>query len=70
MGPINNSLFIRTNISNDNIGFEEIFEIVLYYMPMIMTPLVYDQNFTPRKGVMTRYRLRDSSFEFYGKVIV
>ena len=26
------------------------------YIPLIMTPLVYDpKNFTPRKGVMTRY---------------
>jgi hypothetical protein len=26
------------------------------YIPLIMTPLVYDPtNFTPRKGVMTRY---------------
>ena len=29
------------------------------YVPLIMTPLVYDpKNFTPRKGVMTRYDLR------------
>ena len=26
------------------------------YIPLIQTPLVYDQvNFTPRRGVMTRY---------------
>ena len=26
------------------------------YVPLIMTPLVYDPtNFTPRRGVMTRY---------------
>ena len=29
------------------------------YIPLIMTPLVYDPvNFTPRKGVMTRYARR------------
>jgi len=38
---------------------------------MIMTPLVYDpQNFTPRKGVMTRYAKKMVRNEFYGKVIV
>ena len=27
-----------------------------YVVPLIMTPLVYDpKNFTPRKGVMTRW---------------
>jgi len=41
------------------------------YVPMIMTPLVYDpQNFTPRKGVMTRYAKKMVRSEFYGKVIV
>ena len=41
------------------------------YVPMIMTPLVYDpQNFTPRKGVMTRYAKKMVRPEFYGKVVV
>ena len=41
------------------------------YVPMIMTPLVYDpQNFTPRKGVMTRYAKKMVRSEFYGKVII
>ena len=41
------------------------------YVPMIMTPLVYDpKNFTPRKGVMTRYAKKMVRPEFYGKVIV
>ena len=41
------------------------------YVPMIMTPLVYDpQNFTPRKGVMTRYAKKMVRPEFYGKVII
>jgi len=41
------------------------------YVPLIMTPLVYDPtNFTPRKGVMTRYAKKIVRPEFYGKVIV
>jgi hypothetical protein len=36
-----------------------------------MTPLVYDpDNFTPRKGVMTRYAKKMVRPEFYGKVVV
>lgn len=41
------------------------------YVPLIMTPLVYDpNNFTPRKGVMTRYAKKMVRPEFYGKVYV
>tara|TARA_Y100001937_G_scaffold65892_1_gene90100 strand:- start:1185 stop:2828 length:1644 start_codon:yes stop_codon:yes gene_type:complete len=41
------------------------------YVPMIMTPLVYDPtNFTPRKGVMTRYAKKIVRPEFYGLVVV
>ena len=41
------------------------------YIPLIMTPLVYDPtNFTPRKGVMTRYAKKMVRPEFYGLVIV
>lgn len=41
------------------------------YIPLIMTPLVYDpKNFTPRKGVMTRYAKQMVRGEFYGKVFV
>tara|TARA_R110002012_G_scaffold278052_1_gene465611 strand:- start:83 stop:1828 length:1746 start_codon:yes stop_codon:yes gene_type:complete len=41
------------------------------YIPLIMTPLVYDpDNFTPRKGVMTRYAKKMVRPEFYGKVFV
>ena len=41
------------------------------YIPLIMTPLVYDPtNFTPRKGVMTRYAKKMVRPEFYGKVFV
>jgi len=41
------------------------------YVPLIMTPLVYDPvNFTPRKGVMTRYAKQVVRPEFYGKVYI
>jgi len=41
------------------------------YVPLIMTPLVYDPtNFTPRRGVMTRYAKKIVRPEFYGKVLV
>ena len=41
------------------------------YVPLIMTPLVYDPaNFTPRKGVMTRYAKKMVRPEFYGQVVV
>ena len=41
------------------------------YVPLIMTPLVYDPvNFTPRRGVMTRYAKKMVRPEFYGKIVV
>jgi len=39
------------------------------YVPLITTPLVYDpSDFTPRKGVMTRYAKKMIRPEFYGLV--
>jgi len=41
------------------------------YIPLIMTPLVYDPNtFTPRKGIMTRYAKKMIRPEFYGSIRV
>jgi len=41
------------------------------YVPLIMTPLVYDPtSFTPRKGIMTRYAKKMIRPEFYGKIVV
>jgi hypothetical protein len=41
------------------------------YVPLIMTPLVYDPtNFTPRRGVMTRYAKKIVRPEFYGKIVI
>ena len=41
------------------------------YIPLMMTPLVYDPaTFTPRKGLMTRYAKKMVRPEFYGKILV
>ena len=41
------------------------------YIPLIMTPLVYDpNNFTPRRGVMTRYAKKVVRPEFFGKILI
>ena len=41
------------------------------YVPLITTPLVYDpSDFTPRKGVMTRYAKKMIRPEFYGLIKV
>jgi hypothetical protein len=41
------------------------------YVPLIMTPLIYDPTtFTPRKGIMTRYAKKVTRPEFYGKVVI
>jgi len=39
------------------------------YIPLIMTPLVYDpETFTPRKGLLTRYAKKILRPEYYGKI--
>ena len=80
VGSINNRYTVYKNpymTTNDIlIGFRgsnflETGAVYAPYVPMIMTPLVYDpQNFTPRKGVMTRYAKKMVRPEFYGKGIV
>jgi len=41
------------------------------YIPLIMTPLVYDPDtFTPRKGLLTRYAKKMLRPEFYGTIEV
>ena len=41
------------------------------YIPLMLTPLVYDPtNFTPRRGVMTRYAKLVTRPEFYGRIQV
>jgi hypothetical protein len=41
------------------------------YIPLIMTPTVYDKdNFTPRRGLMTRYAKEVVRPEYFGRVYV
>lgn len=41
------------------------------YIPVMMTPTVLDpENFTPRKGIMTRYAKKIVRPEYYGKIYV
>ena len=41
------------------------------YIPLIMTPLVYDPDtFVPRKGLLTRYAKKVVRPEFYAKIVV
>ena len=41
------------------------------YVPLIVTPTIFaPDDFTPRKGVMTRYAKRMVRSDFYGKVII
>jgi hypothetical protein len=41
------------------------------YVPLILTPVIYAQeDFTPRKGVMTRYGKKMVRSDFYGTVTV
>ena len=41
------------------------------YIPLIMTPMVYDPTtFTPRKGLLTRYAKKMLRPEFYGRIFV
>jgi len=41
------------------------------YVPLIMTPLLYDPStFTPRKGLMTRYAKKMIRPDYYGKIFV
>ena len=41
------------------------------YVPLIVTPTLYEPNdFTPRKGVMTRYAKRMVRSDFYGRCVI
>lgn len=80
VGTVNNRYTVYKNpymLANDILvgfrgsNFLETGAVYAPYVPLIMTPLVYDpKNFTPRKGVMTRYAKKMVRPEFYGKVIV
>ena len=80
VGTINNQYTVYKNpyMTSNTIlmgykgaAFLETGAVYAPYVPLIMTPLVYDpDSFTPRKGVMTRYAKKVVRPEFYGKVHV
>jgi uncharacterized protein (DUF2164 family) len=58
-------------MGNRGAQFLESVAVYAPYIPVIMTPLVYDpENFTPRKGIMTRYAKKMVRPEYYGKIYV
>ena len=80
MGQINNRYEVYKNpYMTENVilmGFRgsqflETGAVFAPYIPLIMTPLVYDPDtFTPRKGLLTRYAKKMVRPEFYGKILV
>jgi hypothetical protein len=80
MGAINNRYTVYKNpYMTENVilmgykgsQFLETGAVFAPYIPLIMTPLVYDPtSFTPRKGIMTRYAKKMVRPDFYGKVII
>ena len=80
VGALNNRFQVYKNPYMTNgdvlIGFRgtnflETGAVYAPYIPLIQTPLVYDPvNFTPRRGVMTRYAKKMVRPEFYGKLSV
>jgi hypothetical protein len=79
-GAINNRYTVYKNpYMNENVilmGFRgtqflEAGAVFAPYVPLIMTPLIYDpETFTPRKGLLTRYAKKMLRPEFYGKIYV
>ena len=59
-------------IMNDKGGsFLETGYVYAPYVPLIVTPTIYaPEDFTPRKGVMTRYAKKLVRSDFYGTVTV
>ena len=80
MGAINNRYTVYKNpYMTENVilmgykgsQFLETGAVFAPYIPLIMTPLVYDPtSFTPRKGIMTRYAKKMVRPDFYGKVLI
>ncbi len=80
IGAINNRYTVYKNpYTTENVillgykgnQFLETGAVFAPYIPLIMTPLVYDPvSFTPRKGIMTRYAKKMVRPDFYGKVII
>ena len=80
MGQINNRYTVYKNpymVENQILvgfrgsNFLETGAVYSPFIPLVQTPLVYDPvNFTPRRGVMTRYAKKVVRPEFYGRVII
>jgi hypothetical protein len=80
MGQINNRYTVYKNpYMRENtilMGFKgsqflETGAVFAPYIPLIMTPMVYDPDtFVPRKGLLTRYAKKMVRPEFYGKIFV
>ena len=80
MGNLNNQYQVYKNpYMTENVilmGFKgsqflETGAVFAPYIPLIMTPLVYDPDtFTPRKGLLTRYAKKMVRPEFYGKIFI
>ena len=80
MGQINNRYTVYKNpYMKENtilMGFKgsqflETGAVFAPYIPLIMTPLVYDpETFVPRKGLLTRYAKKMVRPEYYGKIYV
>ena len=80
MGNINNRYTVYKNpYMKENtilMGFKgsqflETGAVFAPYIPLIMTPLVYDPDtFVPRKGLLTRYAKKMVRPEFYGRIYV
>jgi hypothetical protein len=80
MGAINNRYTVYKNpYTTENVilmgykgsQFLETGAVFAPYIPLIMTPLVYDPvSFTPKKGIMTRYAKKMVRPDFYGKVVI
>ena len=51
--------------------FLETVAVFAPYIPLIMTPMVYDPDtFVPRKGLLTRYAKKMVRPEYFGKIYV
>jgi hypothetical protein len=80
MGQINNRYTVYKNpYMRENtilMGFKgsqflETGAVFAPYIPLIMTPLVYDpETFVPRKGLLTRYAKKMVRPEYFGKIYV
>ena len=53
---------LKVRVTKLEVGY-----VYVPYVPLILTPIIYpEDNFTPRKGVMTRYSKNLVRSDFYG----